>query len=204
MIIRKKVFLVLWAMIRRLKASYCTQWARFLLWGHGAKVGSDLIVTGWIRIKVYGRIHVGDHVRINSGADVNIVGGDRKTNILVGPNGCLEIENGVGLSNSTIIAMQSVKLLSNTMIGGGCDIYDYDFHEIDPDERFEKTGNVGVKEVVIGPDAFVGSHCIILKGVRIGKGAVIGAGSLVTRNVPDYEMWAGRPAKFIRRIDRQR
>jgi acetyltransferase-like isoleucine patch superfamily enzyme len=50
----------------------------------------------------------------------------------------------------------------------------------------------------IGNDVWIGSQTIILRGVRIGDGAVIGAGSIVTRNVPPYEIWAGAPARRLR------
>lgn len=46
----------------------------------------------------------------------------------------------------------------------------------------------------------MGAHTIILKGVHIGKGAVIGAGSVVTKNIPENEIWAGNPAKFIKKV----
>ena len=49
--------------------------------------------------------------------------------------------------------------------------------------------------------AFIGAHSIVLKGVTIGKHSVIGAGSVVTKNIPDNEVWAGNPARFIRRLD---
>ena len=51
--------------------------------------------------------------------------------------------------------------------------------------------------VKIGNRAFVGAACIILKGVSIGEGAVIGAGSIVSRDIPPMEIWAGTPAKKI-------
>ena len=56
--------------------------------------------------------------------------------------------------------------------------------------------------VEIGPRAFIGGHTIILKGVTIGEGAVIGAGTLVAKDVPPYEVWAGRPAKRIKQLPR--
>ena len=55
--------------------------------------------------------------------------------------------------------------------------------------------------VVIKDGAFIGAHCIILKGVSIGEKSVVGAGSVVTKSIPDGEIWAGNPAKFIRRIE---
>lgn len=57
------------------------------------------------------------------------------------------------------------------------------------------------KPVIIKDGAFIGTDCIILKGVTIGEKSVIGAGSVVTKSVPDGEIWAGNPAKFIRKVD---
>ncbi len=54
-----------------------------------------------------------------------------------------------------------------------------------------------IKPVVIGNDVWIGMHCIILPGVHIGNGAIIGAGSVVTKNVPDFAIVGGNPAKLI-------
>ena len=56
------------------------------------------------------------------------------------------------------------------------------------------------KPVEIKDGVFVGAHSIILKGVTIGEGSIIGAGSVVTKSIPAGEVWAGNPAKFIRKI----
>ena len=55
-------------------------------------------------------------------------------------------------------------------------------------------------EVVIEDDVWVGSHAVILPGVRIGRGSVVGAGSIVTRDVPPMVVVAGSPARIIRAI----
>ena len=51
----------------------------------------------------------------------------------------------------------------------------------------------------IGNDVWIGSKCLIKGGITIGDGAVIGMGSVVTHDVPPYEIWAGNPAKFIKK-----
>jgi acetyltransferase-like isoleucine patch superfamily enzyme len=56
------------------------------------------------------------------------------------------------------------------------------------------------KEVIIEDDAWIGANVAVLKGVRIGKGAVIGLGSVVTMDVPAYNIAVGNPAKIIRGI----
>lgn len=55
------------------------------------------------------------------------------------------------------------------------------------------------KETVIGNDVWIGIGCFIRSGVTIGDGAVIGMGSVVTKDVGPYEIWAGNPARMIRR-----
>lgn len=59
-------------------------------------------------------------------------------------------------------------------------------------DRFVKTD--------IGDNVAIGSSATILGGIKIGDGAVIGAGSVVTKNVPPGEVWAGNPAKFLRKL----
>ena len=55
------------------------------------------------------------------------------------------------------------------------------------------------KKTEIGNDVWIGAKCLIKGGVTIGDGAVIGMGSVVTKDIPPYEIWAGNPAKFIRK-----
>ena len=55
------------------------------------------------------------------------------------------------------------------------------------------------KKTVIGNDVWIGSKCLIKGGVIIGDGAIIGMGSVVTKDIPPYEIWGGNPAHFIRK-----
>ena len=52
--------------------------------------------------------------------------------------------------------------------------------------------------IVIGEDVWIGTHVVVLAGVTIHGGAIIGAGSVVTRDVPAHEIWVGAPAKFLK------
>lgn len=58
-----------------------------------------------------------------------------------------------------------------------------------------------LQHTVIKENASIGAAAVILGGVTIGRNALIGAGSVVTKDVPDNELWFGNPAKFIRKID---
>lgn len=69
------------------------------------------------------------------------------------------------------------------------------FVEIDNNElRHYSRGNVVIKRY-----AYIGANTVICKPVTIGEGAVIGASSVVTKDVPAYEIWAGNPARFIKK-----
>lgn len=85
---------------------------------------------------------------------------------------------------------------------GGTRVYTSDFHSLDAAVRAsadDRKHRVSCP-VVIREDAFIGARCIILKGVTIGRGSIVGAGSVVTKSIPDGQIWAGNPAHFIREV----
>lgn len=72
------------------------------------------------------------------------------------------------------------------------------FDDFEKDEIIE--GHPSTKgSVVIGNDVWIGRNVIILSGVQIGNGAVIAAGSVITKNIGSYEVWAGNPAKMVKK-----
>lgn len=148
------------------------------------------------------KISFGRNVRINSGLRFNPIGGDGTAIIYATDGASISIGDNCGISNAAIVARTSVVIEDDVLIGGGCKIYDNDFHSIDYDRRME-TPDTGIvsKPVLIRQGAFLGAHSIILKGVTIGRHSVIGAGSVVTRSVPDNEIWAGNPAVFVKKIN---
>lgn len=81
--------------------------------------------------------------------------------------------------------------------------HNIDFETMSPVLAYEKYGDAELankpdKYSIIGNDVWVGANVVILQGVEIGDGAVIGASSIVTKNVPAFEVWAGVPAKKIK------
>jgi acetyltransferase-like isoleucine patch superfamily enzyme len=181
--------------LRAVYMPFWTIWARLSLWSWGGRVGRRLKVSGRLRLYIGGRLSIGNDVVMASGP-ANFVGGDRRMTFRVGRDAELSIGDGCGLSNSTLVAVNRIVIHEQTLIGGGCDIYDNDFHPVVLEDRLQWKRPRSAP-IEIGPRAFVGSHTIILKGVTIGEGAVIGAGSVVTRDVPPFEVWGGRPARFI-------
>lgn len=165
------------------------------------KTGKDVRILGMIMVRGRGKIEIGNQVRINSCRDSNPIGGDTKTIFFVKANGKLTIGNNTGISNSSIFCESSISIGNNVFIGNNCKIYDSDFHSLDYDDRISGTDeNRMIKPIIIEDGAFIGAHSIILKGVRVGSKSIIGAGSVVTKDIPNGEIWAGNPARFIRKI----
>ena len=89
-----------------------------------------------------------------------------------------------------------VSSLSCTLIASGCTFVDSD-HGTDPDRPMNEQPMKGAP-IVLEENVWIGAQCMVLKGVRLGKGAVIGAGSVVTKSVPAGEVWAGVPARRLK------
>lgn len=107
-----------------------------------------------------------------------------------------------GLSGVTIMCAKKVILGKHVALGANVTIYDNDMHAINPFLRaIDNDNHTKSKEVVINDYVWVGANSIILKGVHIGRGAVIGAGSVVTKDVPEMTIYAGNPAKYIKKVD---
>ena len=153
---------------------------------------------GIIYVKSKGRISIGDNVRINSKDTANPIGTGVRTYFQVLAGAELLIGDNTRISNCAITVASKVTIGKNVRIGSGVKIYDTDFHCIDPNERLKyPEGMPEAKPVVIEDAAFIGAGAYILKGVTIGRCAVVGAASVVTKSVPEGEIWAGNPAKKI-------
>ena len=109
------------------------------------------------------------------------------------------IENDVVIGNNVTIKCgvqlwDGVRIEDNVFVGPNVtftnDRYPRSKHY---PERFEQT--------ILRKGASIGAGAVLLCGIEIGEKAMIGAGSVVTKNVPAGELWAGNPAKFIRRIE---
>lgn len=114
----------------------------------------------------------------------------------------LKIGDNVGMSNTCIQCHQSIEIGQGVKLGAGVMIFDTDFHSLDWRDRADHTDIEKriIKPVLIENFVFIGANSIILKGVSIGEKSIIGAGSVVSHDVPAEEIWAGNPARFIKKI----
>lgn len=162
----------------------------------GVCLGRKIRFLGVPRIRNLGSIDIGSGTRIISDSR-NVVGSEIKTTFETGVKGEIIIGENCGISNSCFVSQSRILIGNRVYIGGGVRIYDNDFHSIKVSERLNNPELIPTSPVVVGNQVFIGGHSIILKGVTIGDNAVIGAGSIVTRNVGSDEVWAGVPAKKI-------
>ena len=100
---------------------------------------------------------------------------------------------------SRISASDEIALGDGCMLANGAYITDSDWHGVY--DRNEVAGSP--KEVILEDNVWIGDSAIICKGVRIGKNSIIGAGSVVTKNVEPNSIYAGNPAKFAKKLDEQ-
>jgi len=173
---------------------------KFMFWG--VKLGKGIQFLGIPGIRNLNRIQIGDSTRIISGAR-NLVGSDVKTYFETGQNGNICIGSRVGMSNCVLISQESITIEDQVYIGGGTRIYDNDFHSINFNDRIYRPGLIPTAPIIIKAGSFIGGHSIILKGVVIGRQSVVGAGSVVTKSIPDFEIWAGVPARKIGSIEQK-
>jgi len=144
---------------------------------------------GWAGpVKLYvrtgGRLIIRDYNEIGRGSLIWILEG-----------GCIEFKgNSYTAGNNMIISKNRVTIGRNCQIAFGVTISDHDFHKT----YTNGVQNIETSPVVIGDGVWIGMNAIILKGVTIGNGAIVAAGSIVTRDIPPRAMVAGVPAKVIK------
>lgn len=159
---------------------------RMLRWAHRFdSFGARCAIGRGVRIFGPMRIRLGDQCAIFEGA------------YLTGP-GTLVMGDRSSLGVYTAVACRErVEIGRDTMIAGYCFILDVDHDFGDIGMPIREQG-LDIRPVRIGNDVWIGSHCVVLRGVTIGDGAVIAANSVVTRDVPPFTIAAGIPARVIR------
>lgn len=122
----------------------------------------------------------------------------KNTRVSAGFNGKIQIGSNVLLDDGCIVMAQNKIIIgNNTWIAAYCFVTDFN-HKYDQKNININSQGYVTKPVIIEEDVWIGTHCVILPGVTIGKGSVIGAGSIVTKSIKPYSIAVGNPARVIK------
>jgi acetyltransferase-like isoleucine patch superfamily enzyme len=153
-----------------------------------SRVGNRVTVRGKLKVDGNGIIVIGDRVKIWSHINV--------TQLSIGDQASLIIGDDTFINTGVIIsARNKIQIGKNCQIANQVIIMDSDFHGIE-----NRSIPEAPQPVIIEDNVWLATRCTILKGVTIGRGAVVAAGAVVTRDVPPYTLVGGVPAKIIRYI----
>lgn len=170
------------AFFKRAYRSIC----RRLYYGVGIKLKSSVQSKGAQKVRYWlGRRfveHCGTHVNFEQGAKFN-------------PE--LRIGNYSGIGVNCVISGRTY-IGDHVMMGPDCIMYSYSHAHDRIDIPMDQQGFEEATPIHIGNDVWIGARVIILPGVTVGDHVIIGAGAVVTKDVPDYAIVGGVPAKVIR------
>ncbi len=153
------------------------------------QLGSRVRIWGRPRVTNLGHMVIGDRTTIFSHTV--------RSEFVAHPGGRLEIGHGVFVNyGASLSAHRLVRIGDGSQIGSYAIMMDNDYHAVGDLDRLPDSA-----PIVLGRNVWLGVRVVVLKGVTIGDNAVIGAGSVVTKDVPANCLAAGVPAKVIRRFD---
>jgi acetyltransferase-like isoleucine patch superfamily enzyme len=158
------------------------------------RLGANVLIGDRVIIfqnKNGGPVEIGDRVQILRDTTVE-TGCDGS--ISIGNNTCIHPRGQINAYKS------SIEIGSGVEIAPNCAFYSYD-HSVEAGKNISEQPLKTKGNIVVDDHAWLGVGVIVLSGVRIGKGAVVGAGSVVTHDIPDGGVAVGVPARFIKMRD---
>ena len=169
----------------------------------GVKFGSNMTVFGSIKVINKGSITIGDNFMFVSGESISPISSNLQGSIYVEDGGVVSIGNNVGMTSTRMWIAKGLTIGDNVKVGANVLLMDTDTHQLNYLERRQGVGQIKSAPITIEDDVWIGAQCIILKGVTIGARSVIGAGSVVTKDIPSDCIAAGNPCKVIRSLASQ-
>ncbi len=162
------------------------------VWAKNLEIGPQCFIDDYVTIYAHpdaGRIVLEKGVHIFRGTLIEVgAGGD----VIIGEN--THVQSGCNLKGF----LGSLRIGANVQMAPGCGFSPYEHQFEDTERPIREQGIRSRGDIVIEDDVWLGLGVYVLDGVRIGRGAVIGAGSVVTRDIPAYAIAAGVPARVIR------
>jgi acetyltransferase-like isoleucine patch superfamily enzyme len=197
----------MWTLLQRgknlLRKVYLLYFRIRLSFINGLEISDDVVFKGMPLIKISNgaKIYIGKNVIINSsntpGYHINM---HSPVKLLADRAGAIiKIGNKSRIHGTCIHAYKSVVIGDNCLIAANCQIIDGNAHELSFDNVENRVNTLdNGKPIVIEDCVWIGANCLILPGVRIGRGSIVAAGSVVVRDIPPMVVAAGNPAKTVK------
>lgn len=167
---------------------WCHLRARWVL--RHAQIGPRVRLEGRARVVTDGRLRLGERVRLIGHVVPVELAVEQGAELTIGDRTFLNYGVSIGASRSITIG-------ADCNFGPYVNVVDTGFHELDPERRLERPE---AQPVRIGDNVWLGVRVIVLPGVTIGEHSVVGAGSVVTSDIPPRSLAVGSPARVIRSL----
>lgn len=155
---------------------------------------NNLIVKGRCDIKKIHKIKLGKNVQFGSETRINFYDETDDVKLIIG-------DNSYFVNRVTILGGGVINIGKDVLVASDVAFFSEN-HSIKPEANMPyKEQPLVFNDIFIGEGTWIGEKVIILPGVSIGKGCVIGAGSVVTKSVPNWSIVVGNPAKVIKIFD---
>ncbi len=157
----------------------------------GIKIGNNAMIERDVRIRVFdqeSKIQIGNQVRIEQGVDFFI---SQEGQIEIGDN------TYIGCYSCIHSNLTNLKIGRDCSIASHCSIYNSNHSFGDANKTINEQGYTSKGGIIIEDDCWLGTGVKVLDGVKLGRGSVIGAGAVVTKDIPPYSIAVGVPAKVI-------
>ena len=168
----------------------CDRLPRILVTQNGRiDIGNDVLIRQNVELRCHhdSRLIIEDGVKLDSGV-----------RIVACYSGEVRIRKGAEIGFYSVLnGAGGIDIGQETLIAGFVNIQ-ASKHRIAAASRIKSQGSEHLP-VSIGSDCWVGAHTTIVGGIQVGDGAIIGANAVVTHSVPSYEIWAGIPARFLKK-----
>lgn len=206
-------FSYLFRIPRKIRKTFYLRYNRLMFRICGVKYGKNLSVFNkfYLHLAENARVTIGDNFIFSSDDAYNPLSRNIRGMIFVDRGGELTIGNDTGISSSSIRVKEKVVVGNRVKIGADSIIIDTDSHSLDwrirgshelaEDGRSLDAYMAKSRPIIIEDDVLIGVRSIITKGVHVGARSVIGAGSIVTRDIPADCIAAGNPAKVIKQFE---
>ena len=112
----------------------------------------------------------------------------------------IRVGQDCGFTGTTLVSAERIEIGDRVAVGANTTIVDTDFHPLSAEERGHDFRAGSHRPVRIEDDVFIGMNCLILKGVTVGRGTMVGAGSVVSSDVPGGVIVAGNPARVVKEL----